>query len=161
MKPDLQQAGRRPPVQHPQSHRYGGTPIHGNPRIRKFLPDGGRQIITEYYRRTGVLPANHFFFVQNKVVEEHPWVALELYKAFLRSKETAYERAKRLSSTYLLFGGKDHENQAETFGPDVYPLGLKANRKMLELLFRNCYEEGLTAKPASPEEVLCRTTWDT
>ena len=141
--------------------RYGGTPINGNPRIRKFLPDGGRQIITEYYQRTGVLPANHFFFVQNRIVEEHPWVALELYKALLRSKETAYERARRLQSAYLLFEGKDRESQEETFGPDVYPLGLKANRKMLELLFRGCYEEGLIEKSASPEEVLFRTTWDT
>jgi 4,5-dihydroxyphthalate decarboxylase len=141
--------------------RYGGTPISGNPRIRKFLPDGGREVITAYYRQTGVLPANHFFFVQNRILEEHPWVALELYKAFQRSKEMAYERAQRLRSTYLLFEGQDRKSQAETFGPDVYPLGLRANRTMLELLFHNCYEEGLTQKLAAPEDVLARTTWDT
>lgn len=141
--------------------RYGGTPISGNPRIRKFLPDGGREIITEFYRRTGVLPANHFFFVQNRILEQHPWVALELYKAFERSKETAYERAQRLRSTYLLFEGQDRQIQEETFGPDIYPLGLRANRKMLELLFRACHEEGLTKELAIPEDVLYRTTWAT
>ncbi len=141
--------------------RYGGTPIAGNPRIRKFLSDGGRQIITEYYRRTGVLPANHFFFVQNRVLEQHPWAALELYKALVRSKEAAYERARLSRSAYLLFEGEDYKHQDETFGADPYPLGIRENKKMLEILYHHCHEEGLTNKLTHVEDVFYRTTLDT
>jgi len=141
--------------------RYGGTPIAGNPRIKRLFADGGREIISEYYRRTGVLPSNHMFVVQNRILEEHPWVALELFKAFAESKTIAYERARRLSSTYLLFEGNDFNSQATTFGEDPYPLGLKSNEKMLEILFQGSHKEGLTKKLARIENIFYRTTLGT
>ena len=140
---------------------YGGTRIEGNPRLRKFFTDGGRGITTEYYRKAGFLPANHTIVVQKKILEEHPWVALELYKTFQRSKEVAYERARSMLGTYLLFEAEDYRKQAEYFGADPYPLGIKQNLKMLETLFRNSYEEGLTKKQARIEDVFYKTTLET
>jgi 4,5-dihydroxyphthalate decarboxylase len=127
--------------------RYGGTPTVGNPRIRKLFSDAGRQIITQYFQKTGVIPPNHMFLVQNRILEKDPWVALELYKAFQKSKEMAYERARRLSSTYLLFEPEDYLQQAKTLGEDPYPLGVKNNFKMLEILIGASHEEGLIQKP--------------
>ena len=141
--------------------RYGGTPLTGNPRIRKLFTDGGREVISEYYRRTGVIPANHFVIVQNRILHEHPWVALELYKAFERAKEVAYERAKGSQSAYLLFEGKDFQEQSAIFGEDPYPLGIRANRRMLEILFQGSLEQGLIRKPVRIEEVFYPSTWDT
>lgn len=141
--------------------RYGGTPLEGNPRIRRFFPDGGRQIVTEYYQRSGVLPANHMIVVQERVLEKHPWVASELYQAFQRSKEVAYERARAMRGTYLLFEAEDYERQAETFGEDPYPLGIRPNLKMLEILFRSSYEEGLTKSQARVDDIFCKILLDT
>ena len=141
--------------------RYGGTPIDGNPKLRKFFPDGGRSIVTEYYRKAGILPSNHIIVVQQRLLEEHPWVALELYRTFQRAKEVAYERAKSTMGTYLLFEVEDYKNQAEFFGKDPYPLGIEQNRKMLEVLFRSSYEEGLTRKQARIEDVFDRTVLET
>ena len=81
--------------------RYGGTTAEGNPRLRKLLADNGRGVVYEYYRTTGCFHANHHVIVQNRILRDHPWVALELFKAFQRSKEVAYERARRHLSTYL------------------------------------------------------------
>lgn len=141
--------------------RYGGTPIAGNPRLRKLFPDGGRKIITDYYQRTGVLPSNHMYVVQSAILEKAPWVALELLKAFQRSKEVSYERARNANSAYMLFEGRDFKDQAETFGEDPYPLGVRQNRKMLEILFRGSYEDGLTRNLAKIEDIFHPTTLDT
>lgn len=141
--------------------RYGGTPVMGNPRISRLFADRGEQIIKNFYRKTGIVPSNHLFAVQKRVLAENPWVPLELYKAFQRSKEMAYERARQTSSAYLLFGGHDFKSQAEIFGEDPYPLGIKQNRKMLEMLFRGSYEDGLTRKPARMEDIFCPSTLDT
>ena len=83
--------------------RWGGTPIDGNPRLRKLLDDNGKGVVYEFYRKTGCFQANHHVIVQNRILKEHPWVALELFKAFQRSKEVAYERARRSQSAYLFF----------------------------------------------------------
>lgn len=141
--------------------RYGGTPISGNPRIRKLFEDKGKQVTTEYYQKTGILPANHMVIVQNRILREYPWAALELYKAFQQAKEIAYERARGIQSTYLLFDGKDFREQAAAFGEDPYPLGIQANRKMLEKLFRSSLEQGLTGKLARIEDVFYASTLDT
>ena len=141
--------------------RYGGTPIEGNPRIRRLFPDGGRQIITEYYRKTGVMPTNHMVIVQNRILREHPWVALEIYKAFQRSKDVAFDRSRAVGSGYLFFVDSCFREQARMFGDDPYPLGLRENRKMLEILFRSSHEEGLTRRLARIEDIFCRSTLDT
>jgi hypothetical protein len=38
-------------------------------------------------------------FRKNRILREHRWVALELYGTFRRSKEIAYERARRYEAT--------------------------------------------------------------
>ena len=101
--------------------RYGGTPINGNPHLRKLLDDNGRGVVYEYYRKTGFFHANHNVIVQNRILKDHPWVALELFNAFQRSKEAAYERARRSQSAYLYFACKDFQEQATVLGEDPYP----------------------------------------
>jgi len=141
--------------------RYGGTPIHGNPRLRKLLPDDGRQLVFEYYTRTGCFHANHHVIIQNRILREHPWVALELYDAFRRSKEMAYERARRSESTYLYFPGHERAEQLAVFGADPYPIGLRAMGKNVERAIQGSLEQGLLRKPLRLEDVYYRTTLTT
>ncbi len=141
--------------------RYGGTPIAGNPRLRKLFHDGGRRVVIDYFHKTGIVPANHTLAVQKRLLKEYPWLALELFKLCREAKQAAYERAKRWSSAYFYFQGDDAANQTALFGEDPFPYGIKANQKMLELLFRNSHEEGLTQKPARVEDIFHPTTLDT
>ena len=62
--------------------RWGGTAIEGNPRLRKLLDDDGKAVVYEFYRRTGCFQANHHVIVQNRILREHPWVALALFQRF-------------------------------------------------------------------------------
>src|SRR5215475_6261065 len=62
--------------------RWGGTQIEGNPRLRKLCEDDGKAVVCEFYRKTGFFQPNHHVIVQNRVLKEHPWVALELFDAF-------------------------------------------------------------------------------
>ena len=141
--------------------RYGGTPINGNPRLRKLLEDNGREVVYEYYQKTGFFHANHNVIVQNRVLRDYPWVALELFNAFQRSKEVAYERARRAQSAYLYFPGKDAQEQAAVLGADPYPIGLRAMGKNIARAIQGSVEQGLLTKPLRLEEVYYRTTLQT
>lgn len=141
--------------------RYGGTRIEGNPRLRRLFADGGRSIIHQYYQRTHVLPASHVIAVKNRILQQHPWAALELFNAFNNAKQIAYQRARQPRSAYLFFEGDDEGWQRAAFGGDPFPFGVKNNRKMLEILFRHSYEDGLTRNPARIEDVFYQTTLDT
>lgn len=141
--------------------RYGGTPIAGNPRIRRLFPDGGKSIVTEYYQKTGVFPVNHMVVVKKHILEKDPWVALELYKAFSRSKDLAFEQARTVAAGYFFFVEELVKQQSAIFGSDPYPLGIRANARMLDVLMQASFKEGLTKKLASIEEIFYSTTLDT
>jgi 4,5-dihydroxyphthalate decarboxylase len=133
--------------------RYGGTPLDGNPRLRKLFSDGGRKTVEAFFKNTGVVPANHVIVAQRRLLEQHDWLAGELFKIFRASKLSAYERNNFGSPGYLYFETNDRAQQAATFGDDPFPFGVKQNRKMLEMLFRNSHAEGLTQRLATIEEV--------
>lgn len=141
--------------------RYGGTLIAGNPHLRKLCEDNGKGVVYEFYQKTRCFQSNHHVIVQNRILRDHPWVALELYKAFQRSKEVAYERARRAQSAYLYFPGKDFQEQAAVLGEDPYPIGLRAMGKNIERAIQGSLEQGLLRKPLRLEDVYYRTTLHT
>jgi 4,5-dihydroxyphthalate decarboxylase len=141
--------------------RWGGTEIRGNPHLRKLLDDDGKSVVFEFYRKTGCFQANHHVIVQNRILREHPWVALELYDAFRRSKEIAYERARRYETTRLYFPGRDYAEQRAVIGDDPYPLGLAAMGRNIERAIRGSVEQGLLTKPMALDQIYYRTTLKT
>jgi 4,5-dihydroxyphthalate decarboxylase len=141
--------------------RYGGTPIAGNPRLKKLLEHNGRGVVYEYYQKTGFFHCNHHVIVQNRILREHPWVALEMYNAFQRSKEVAYDRARRAPLAYLYFPGQDFQAQAAHLGDDPFPIGLRAMGKNIERAIQGSLEHGLLTKPLRLEDLYFRTTLKT
>src|SRR5215467_630631 len=137
--------------------RWGGTQLRGSPRLRKLCEDDGKAVVFEYYRKTGFFQANHHVIVQNRILRDHPWAALELFNAFQRSKEIAYERARRSEATYLYFPGRDFEEQRAVLGEDPYPLGLAAMGRNIERAIQGSLEQGLLTKPLQLEDIYYRT----
>ncbi len=141
--------------------RYGGTPLVGNPRLQKLFADGGRAVVEAFYRNTGIVPANHVIVAQRRLLEQHADLGVELFRLFSASKQAAYDREARRGPAYLYFDGTDPASQAATYGDDPFPFGISRNRLMLEMLFRNSHEEGLTQKLAAIEDVFFKGTLDT
>ena len=64
-----------------------------------------------------------------------------------------YEKAREALSAYLYFPGSDFADQAQTYGDDPYPIGLKAMRKTLERAMQGSLEQGLIRKPINVDEI--------
>ena len=141
--------------------RYGGTPLEGNPRLRKMFADGGLSIVEAFHKKTGIVPANHVIVAQRRVLEQNSWLPIEIVRLFSESKRIAYERGNFGSPAYLYFENSDRASQEKMVGNDPFPFGIKNNRKMLEALFRNSHEEGLTQHLAKIEEVFFQALLDT
>jgi 4,5-dihydroxyphthalate decarboxylase len=141
--------------------RYGGTPLEGNPRLRKMFADGGLSIVEQFYGKTGIVPANHVIVAQRRLLEENSWLPGEIVRLFSESKRIAYERGNYGNPAYLYFEHSDRASQEKMVGNDPFPFGIANNRKMLETLFRNSHEEGLTQRLAKIEEVFFPALLDT
>jgi len=141
--------------------RYGGTPLEGNPRLRKMFADGGLSIVEQFYKKTGIVPANHVIVAQRRLLEENSWLPAEIVRLFSESKRIAYERSNYGNPAYLYFEHSDRASQEKMVGTDPFPFGIASNRKMLETLFRNSHEEGLTQRLAKIDEVFFPSLLDT
>lgn len=130
-----------------------------SPRVRLLFPDP-LQESARYFSTHGFSHVNHTVVVQDRVLQQHPWVALNLFRAFERAKQEAYARRDALLRTTLMpaFGLLDTERRM--FGEDPFPYGLRANLKALDRLARHSHEQGLTRTPVDVTDLFAQTTRD-
>ncbi|HXV47597.1 MAG TPA: PhnD/SsuA/transferrin family substrate-binding protein [Candidatus Binatia bacterium] len=113
-----------------------------------------------FFAKWGFLPVNHTYTIRGDIYKKYPWVAFNLYSAFVKAK--AQFNAKLVDSipSALFFGREYLAMTQEIFGQDPYPYGVKANRKMLETLIDFSHEQGLTKMKLKIEELFAESTLD-
>lgn len=132
--------------------------FEGNPKVRRMFPDPVAEG-KRYYKKTGIFPINHGMVVRRTLLEEHPWVALNIFNAFRRAKEGVAARTKELAATHLNLGLLPEGSKA-AFDIDPYPYGVQGNLKTLETVAEYSHEQGLTPRKVSLEEIYAPSTLD-
>ena len=132
--------------------------LWNHPDIRPLFPDpfaeGAR-----YYRKTGIFPINHGMAIRKELADRHPWVVLNLYKAFERANEIANrQRIEHLE--FHLAAGLLSPEAGEALRTPLVRYGIKANRNVLETAARYSREQGLTPRLMALEEVFAASTMD-
>ena len=96
-------------------------------KVKLLFPDrmaeGNR-----FFKKWGFLPVNHAYTIRGDIYKKYPWVAFNLYTAFVKAKE--HFNAKLVDSipSALFFGSEYLAMTQEMFGNDPFPYGVKANR---------------------------------
>jgi 4,5-dihydroxyphthalate decarboxylase len=134
--------------------------LNRSPHARLLFADPMAESIRSF-RTHGFSHVNHTVVVQNRVLDEHPEVALNLFNAFADAKRHGYDRIDYLlrSSVMAAFGVL--EQQRRTFGDDPFPYGLANNRRTLETLAGFSFEQGLITSRANIDELFAPATRDT
>src|SRR6266851_6293100 len=52
-----------------------------DPRVARLFPDHKAEEMA-YFQRTGIFPIMHVLGIHKSLVDEHPWLAVNLFKAF-------------------------------------------------------------------------------
>lgn len=104
-----------------------------------------------YYRKTAVYPLMHAVGIRNSLVEQHPWIAGNLFNAFARAKDIAVADFEKLSAFALTLPWIEAEYRATqaVLGEDIWPYGVEANRKAIDPLCRYLHEQGFTSRRMS------------
>jgi 4,5-dihydroxyphthalate decarboxylase len=105
-------------------------------------------------RKTGIFPIMHVMGIKREIVERHPFVPINMYHAFNKSKQIAMERMKNPRIVPLAWYQEALEEQVALLGPDPWEYGLtERNRKTLEMLAGFSHEQGLTPRRMSLDEL--------
>lgn len=99
-----------------------------------------------YFKRTGIFPIMHVTAIRDEILEEHPWVATNLARAFEQAKQAAYRRIANPRIVPLAWHMDEWEAQRSLLGPDPWEYGLTpANRKNFENLMDYSKAGGLVS----------------
>lgn len=128
--------------------------LEGHADVLRLFPDF-LEMEEDYYRRTGVWPIMHIIAIQKSVLEANPWVARNLYNAFLESKRRSLERlfdpaVSRYPLAWLPIYAR---RMREMFDGDPFPFGIEENRATWEQLLSYAHEQGIAHRLVAPEEI--------
>jgi len=135
------------------------TDLTRSPHVRLLFEDAVAEGVRSF-RAHGFSHINHTVVVQNRVLDRHPWVALNLLRAFIEAKQEAYAKIGSLHRSSLMAAFGVFEAQRRTFGDDPFPYGLAANRGALNTLADYMVEQGLLHELPVVDALFADTTRD-
>jgi len=128
--------------------------LEGHPDVVRLYPDY-LSMEEASYARTKVWPIMHIIAMRKAIVNEHPWVAGNLYNAFLESKRRSIERildpaVSRYPVPWLATYAR---KLRDTFGGDLFPYGIEENRPTWEQAALYAFQQGIAHRLMKPEEL--------
>ena len=125
----------------------------GDKRVGRLFPNYKEEEIA-FYGRTGIFPIMHVVAIKQEIVERHPWVAINLYKAFNESKSLAMKRMENPRIVPLAWYREAWEEQERILGKDPWEYGLtERNVKNFERLVTYSHEQGVIKRRPPLDEL--------
>lgn len=144
---DAVMTARRPPASLFPATGEGGV-------VRRLIPDVW-QTERDYYAKTGIFPIMHLVSLKTETVERHPELPKQLYDLLLGRKNEGVaqmlETIKNNTSAPWLW--ESVEQSVKLMNGDIWPYGMEANWKQIELFMTYLQEDGMLNKTFSPEQV--------
>jgi 4,5-dihydroxyphthalate decarboxylase len=132
------------------------------PNVARLFPDF-KAVEQDYFKRTGIFPIMHLIGIRKSLVEQYPWLPVNVYNAFLAAKNLAVQELNDLTQLMVnLPWVVDHYNETRAvMGEDFWPYGFtEQNRKQIDTFSRYHHEQGLSVRRVKPEELFAPSTFD-
>lgn len=120
--------------------------------IAPLFPDA-RAAEAAWHAKTGFFPIMHGLAIRRDLAERHPWLPVELFRAFARAKaiSLAELRQTNVLRVSLPWIAAAYAEQAALMGGDIWPYGFARNRDEVAAMIRFAVADGLAAAPVPPE----------
>jgi 4,5-dihydroxyphthalate decarboxylase len=113
-----------------------------------------------FYNKTGLYPINHTVVMRRTLLESHPWIALNLYSAFVAAKDEIAQYGKSYLQWYFEAGLLDGAVERTLADHDPLAYGFKAARPVLATIAQYVHEQGLSTRLVALEEIFAPSTLD-
>ena len=131
--------------------------------IVRLMPDA-QAAEEQYFRDTSIFPIMHALVLKGSVLEAHPWVGMNLYKAFSEAKNRSIERLSDVTASHAPMAWlPDYATRMRgIFGDDFFPYGIGAgrggdiNRATLKAFLKFGFEQGVCHRLLDVEELFPR-----
>ena len=131
------------------------------PDVVRLFPDY-RAAEQAYFRSTGLFPLMHVIGIRRTLVERHPWLPVNVFKAFLRAKDVAIDEMAitdtlRISHPWIV---PEMDDVRALMGRDSWRYGVSENEPELRRLMAYARSDGLIADDVPLEQLFAASTFD-
>jgi len=125
-------------------------------KVKPLFPDRMAEA-ERFVKKHGFVPSNHGYAIRGDIYREHPWLAFNLYKAFLESKRVWQENYTSSLPTALFFGPQYQQMTKKIVGDDPFVYGVKGNHDMLQMSIDFSYEQGFIPEKPKVEDLFAES----
>jgi len=131
---------------------------HGGGKVVRLFP-GYRAEEERYFKKTKIFPVMHLITMRRAAFEQHPWIAMNLFKAFEEAKRRSLARVADFTCAHIPLPWAaaitDEIVQAQN-GADPYPYGIEESRPTLEAFCRYAHHQGVTDRLMTTDDLFPR-----
>jgi 4,5-dihydroxyphthalate decarboxylase len=131
--------------------------LDGNPAVGRLF-ENYVEVERDYFRRTGIFPIMHLVVVRKELADRQPEVVKAVYDGFKQAKAVCQEKLVRgmtfntMTTMIPWLTALLTENRA-ILGQDWWPYGIARNRTTIDTFLRYHFEQGLSERRMSIEDV--------
>ncbi|MCX4157586.1 MULTISPECIES: ABC transporter substrate-binding protein [Paraburkholderia] len=132
-----------------------------NERVRRLFPDF-RSDEEAWFGKTGLFPPMHMLGIRRTLVEQHPWLPVNVYAAFRKSRDLALAELAVTDTLRVMHPWitSEFERVKSVMGDDYWRYGVKENRADLDTLQRYARSDGLIQEAVPMERLFATSTFD-
>lgn len=138
---------------------------NGSPNLARLFPNA-EEIERAYFTRTGLYPIMHTVVVRRDLLAANPGLARRIFDAFCASRDVEMARLEHglmdhhIDVTSPWFDHLYERNHA-LLGNDWWPYGVEANRENIDTFLRYTFEQGLSKRRLTVDEIFTPELLDT
>jgi 4,5-dihydroxyphthalate decarboxylase len=135
--------------------------LRGAPNVARLFPDYPA-VEAAYYQKTKLFPIMHAIGIRRSLVEKYPWLAVNVYKAFVKAKALCMEELAEIGHLHatLPWPVYAYDQARKVMGQDYWTYGVHENKLPLETLARYSFEQGLSVRQVPLDEMFAKPTYE-
>jgi 4,5-dihydroxyphthalate decarboxylase len=132
-----------------------------NTKVTRLFQDY-RAAEEAYYEKTGLFPIMHIVGIRKSLVEQHPWLPVNVLNAFIEAKQICYTNLAKVGHlfTTLPWPVDEFEAAKKLMGEDYWPYGIRQNATVIEAMCRYSFDQGLTDRKLTAEDLFAPSTFE-
>lgn len=135
--------------------------LRGAPNVGRLFPNYP-EVEAAYFQKTKLFPIMHGVGIRRSLVEKYPWLAVNVYKAFVKAKALCMEELAEIGHLHatLPWPVYAYDHARKVMGEDYWSYGAHENKHALETLARYSHEQGLSVRQVPFEEMFANPTYE-
>jgi len=134
--------------------------IRGEGTVERLFPEFEKEE-REYYKKSKIFPIMHPIIIKQELLDRDPWVATNLYEAFIESRHMYDDFMQQPHRLSFAWGRSYLEEERRFFGKHPFYQGLKENYHDIQTMIDFAQQQAMLARPLTVEELFTENTRNT